>query len=554
MFLKSLFLIQCSMFSSKIPINIFLSRVLLLIFISIYVSSVIQSVWVTDDAYITFRSVENFIHGYGPVFNIGERVQTFTHPLWFFLQASAYAVAQHFGLLNAWSPLYYITVYLSIGFSLATTLVLAFGIAHSFRMAALGLIILILSKAFLDYSTSGLENPLTHFLCSLFLLIFLREQGQSQQKMFLLSLITGLAGLNRFDTLLLCLPALIYTVAQNQSKLRALKTCLIGLSPLILWHLFSFFYYGLPFPNTAYAKLNTGISTLSLARQGLFYYLNSLRLDPLSLLTILSACILTTFSIQKPHYPILAGIILYLLYVIYIGGDFMSGRFFSAPLLVSVVLLSTYEISFKKVYIIILSTVIAIGLLPIISRPLFCSEDTQLTNFKASIDALRFGDHGICDIRTVYTLRRHYNYWPLSVPRRPIPGSEFSGQKWIFRLEQGIKVKLVGQLGKAGYYAGPNIHVIDTNALADPFLIHLPLRNPSQWRIGHFQRIIPKGYMETLESGQNQIQDENLSRFYEVIRLVTRGQLFDPNRLKAIWKLNTGQYKYLIDAYQVSQN
>jgi arabinofuranosyltransferase len=41
--------------------------------------------WVTDDAFITFRYVINFVSGDGPVFNIGERVQGFTHPLWFML-------------------------------------------------------------------------------------------------------------------------------------------------------------------------------------------------------------------------------------------------------------------------------------------------------------------------------------------------------------------------------------------------------------------------------------------------------------------------------------
>ena len=38
--------------------------------------------WVGDDAYITYRVVWNFVHGYGPTFNPDERVQAFTHPLW----------------------------------------------------------------------------------------------------------------------------------------------------------------------------------------------------------------------------------------------------------------------------------------------------------------------------------------------------------------------------------------------------------------------------------------------------------------------------------------
>ncbi|MEK6222134.1 MAG: hypothetical protein N2D54_07785 [Chloroflexota bacterium] len=43
----------------------------------------IRTAWMNDDAVITLRSISNFDAGYGPVYNLGERVQTFTHPLWF---------------------------------------------------------------------------------------------------------------------------------------------------------------------------------------------------------------------------------------------------------------------------------------------------------------------------------------------------------------------------------------------------------------------------------------------------------------------------------------
>ncbi len=39
----------------------------------------------SDDAYITLRTVDNFINGYGLTWNISERVQAYTHPLWMFL-------------------------------------------------------------------------------------------------------------------------------------------------------------------------------------------------------------------------------------------------------------------------------------------------------------------------------------------------------------------------------------------------------------------------------------------------------------------------------------
>ncbi len=145
------------------------------ILILVFIWLLIQTAWVSDDAFITFRSVENFIHGYGPVFNIGERVQTFTHPLWFLLQSGANFVIQRFGALNAWGQMYYVNLALSIFISILVALVVAFGIARSTRGAVLGLSIMVLSKAFVDYSTSGLENTLTNLILALFLLIYLRK-------------------------------------------------------------------------------------------------------------------------------------------------------------------------------------------------------------------------------------------------------------------------------------------------------------------------------------------------------------------------------------------
>jgi len=48
--------------------------------------------WLVDDAYITFRTVVNAVNGHGLVWNIGERVQVYTHPLWMFLITGLYAV------------------------------------------------------------------------------------------------------------------------------------------------------------------------------------------------------------------------------------------------------------------------------------------------------------------------------------------------------------------------------------------------------------------------------------------------------------------------------
>ena len=52
----------------------------------------LANAWIGDDAYITFRVVDNFVNGYGLTFNPDERVQAYTHPLWMLLLSAAYAV------------------------------------------------------------------------------------------------------------------------------------------------------------------------------------------------------------------------------------------------------------------------------------------------------------------------------------------------------------------------------------------------------------------------------------------------------------------------------
>src|SRR5689334_8056810 len=38
--------------------------------------------WTTEDAFIDFRVVQHLLAGHGPIFNLGERVEAYTNPLW----------------------------------------------------------------------------------------------------------------------------------------------------------------------------------------------------------------------------------------------------------------------------------------------------------------------------------------------------------------------------------------------------------------------------------------------------------------------------------------
>ena len=73
-----------------------------------------------------------------------------------------------------------------------------------------------LSKAFVDFSTSGLENPATHLFIILFVILYFKADFPcSRSRLFILSLLAGLAALNRIDSLLIFLPALIYITIKH---------------------------------------------------------------------------------------------------------------------------------------------------------------------------------------------------------------------------------------------------------------------------------------------------------------------------------------------------
>jgi arabinofuranosyltransferase len=422
--------------------------------------------------------------------------------------------------------------------------VLVFGVGRSKLSAVLAVTILILSKAYIDYSTSGLENPLSHLILVLFLWIYFRSSGVSLNKLFLLSLLASLAALNRPDTILLYLPALAVAWWQVRNRWQGLLRILLGFLPLILWELFSLFYYGSLSPNTAYAKLNTGIGVGMLVKAGYFYFLNSISLDPLTLSVIAFVILLPFVAKAWRFLPLVVGILLYLLYITRIGGDFMSGRYFAAPLLMAAGILAVYPFKDWKAFGLILLVVLLVGLNSP-RPPVAFTDSSQVASGTAQNPNDLIDEKGISDEHLYYQSRLGLIQ---DSPEQRYPGSSYAGKKW----KPGKKpasLETTGPLGVFGYVKGPDVHVIDSNGLADPLISRLPIQDPQHWRIGHFKHIVPDGYMETLPNGENKIADANLARYYDKLRLITRGALFDPERLATIVRFNLGNYDALLQAY-----
>ncbi|SHE79988.1 arabinofuranosyltransferase [Lampropedia hyalina DSM 16112] len=496
---------------------------LLLVALGVYLLVVLRTAWISDDAAITLRTVLNFLHGHGARFNMDERVQAYTHPVWFLLLSLCALVFKN---------VFVATFVLSIGVSLAAAWALLTRLNASAGAVAVAAACLILSRAFIDYSTSGLENPLSHLLVLACYLFFLRSWQQPDFRhaaMFFTG--CSLLYLNRPDLLVMLAPLGTALLLRHLWAGRPFWLAVVaGGMPVVVWTLFSMYYYGFPFPNTAYAKLGAGIALDERFAQGITYLLHSLDRDPLTLFVIFcGVCIGLWQSLDRKLLAL--GIVLYLFYVASIGGDFMEGRFLTVPFFAALMILIQCRLTQAQTAG-LLAAILGLGLLGVEQSTLRSNSDYS----NGGIDA-----NGITDERGHYyhlygLLGFQKNFAALTEMTRHYPQSHE-------RPATPQEVKLIcGGLGFSGIRE-PGTHFIDICALSDPLLSRIPAQFNPHWRIGHFNRQVPTGYMQSIQANQNLLDEPAMRDFYEPIRTITRAPLNDMSRLREIWNIHTSARK-----------
>jgi arabinofuranosyltransferase len=485
---------------------------------------IVRNAWLSDDAFITFRTVDNFVSGRGLTWNPGQRVQAFTHPAWFFLVSAAYRVSHE---------MFFTALGLSIAVSVVGLVLAAEALALNEWAALPPLVGLGFSRAFIDYSTSGLENPLSHALLIVWLICLVNPRQGASRLWF--DVLTGLLLWNRLDLALLLGPAWSWRTWRRYRagmSLRRLIAHVLGAgAPLASWFAFSTVYFGFALPNTAYAKLGIKIPLGERFVQGFFYLLALIANDPASALLLLVGSIMVWRSRAAWRTSLLLGLLSYLLYIGYIGGDFMAGRFFTAPILLATA--GLFRTPIDRPTSLVLASLLGLAGWAGPTPPLFSGASAEgRTGAKVELQRYRVMDE-----------RRFY--YPdtglLSADRlRPMPGGRFRGGLDL----ANTRGKVVAQIGMRAFLAGPNAALIDPYALTDPFLARLPPfdKGPERdWKAGHWKRPIPDGYRETIESGENHLSEPKLARLYTDMRLITSGPLWSLPRFRAIWRLNTGQ-------------
>jgi arabinofuranosyltransferase len=485
---------------------------------------IISYAWVTDDAFISFRSVINFVDGYGPVFNVGERVQSYTHPLWFFLLSLG-------GFLGM--NLYYWSISLGIVFSVGLLFLL-------FRTNELRLnkevssnlnyiiilITLFFSESFLSFQTSGLENSATNFFLLLYFFIFFNLNLEKNYNYIFFGLVGSLIILNRLDHAIIILPALMYAFFCNKNALwKRVMFSLFSFLPFILWSCFSIVYYGFLFPNTKYVKVG-GISFIGGIRHGLKYLYEFLQSDVhviVILVTLIICFLLSRISYKKEYFFVLVGIFLQIFYVIMVGGDFMRGRFFVSSIIAIVFLFMNVNFNFKNKYLNV-GCIIVFGLFSIfIYKRAFYEEIVKFPG-----------------------MENERNFYKEYLAMNMAPNKVYSNHPWakagqnLDEKYKGQNVTIVGVNGLRGYFCKRNITLIDPVGLTDAFISRLPVIDNS--RIGHFVKDIPNEYYDEKISNSKieHWSNSDYQSLCENIKVVTQSEyLFTMKRFKSmlwVWK------------------
>jgi len=227
------------------------------------------------------------------------------------------------------------------------------------------------------------------------------------------------------------------------------------------------------------------------------------------------------------------------LYIISIGGDFMSGRFFSGLFILAVALLVSIDYSrfFRFIdYRYFLPVVVLIVFTGLIARypPVLIKAtdiDKAADQYGIANEKLFYFDY------TSWYARRHYQ----SVYPWATMGIKFR--------ETGLTYVQFDTIGFFGYYAGPEVYVFDRLALADPLCARLPIHTIG--RIGHMPREIPRGYEETLQDHfTNHIEDLDLHQYYDKLSILVHGDVFSPGRFKEILNFNLHRYDSLLENYR----
>lgn len=455
--------------------------------------------WVGDDAFITFRYIDNWLAGLGLVYNPGERVEGYTHFLWLCAVALLRRLGTDPVIASQW-----------LGIAAATATIALFAwISAGWRprtgtpdssTAAIPFtaIVLALHYDFAVWGTGGLETAAFTFLVSVAFYLLAVRRDPHPGRLAAAGLVLTLAMMTRPDGAVFYAVGVLFVAAQAWAESRSIARVLRAKGailfpfaliylPYLLWKVS---YYGQILPNTYYAKS----ANLAYWSQGFVYLWLYFRAYPLSLLFVLAIPWLAIRGTGKRRSiltdPTTASVVLALawtlaylvLFVARVGGDFMYARFVCPviPLMYFSIEVLVRDALSSRIRLLALALIV----LPILFAVQGKLGREAIFQEEGGRDRSPFGPHSVTDERWYYT-------HDLGAGRSLIDGlRQIGGHLAVYFNGTNVRVVEGGQAALA--YYGRFHNCIDRYGLTDPYVAHLPV--PHRSRPGH-EKVAPVDYL-----------------------------------------------------------
>jgi arabinofuranosyltransferase len=478
--------------------------------------------WVDEDAFINFRIIDNLLAGHGLVFNVGERVEVDSDPLWMFTLTALHEIVPFVAL--EWLSVVLGLVCSAAGFLTGGRAIQRLaGPRGESTVFPLGLLIASVVAGVWEFATSGLEMSMVFlWLGSCFLLLVRVEARRSRAVPA--AIVMGLGTLIRPE-LALCsvvfVIALLLVVASanwsgpHRPIARYGLPVAAGLALPVAFELFRMGYYALLVPNTGLAKAGgAGWWT-----QGLTYLWNFVAPYELWLPLALAVPFVALpvrawwrrgdrLGVVVLCAPIVAGLA-DVLYVVHVGGDYMHARlllpgFFAICLPVFASLPRIRSLLIVPLVVIAVWAVICGAWLRFVPpkvtslnpQTVFISnERNNWISATGHAHPITAGDYNKALSGTgghlINRLARqvppgHQELLIITNPYAPIDRSGTSPARSPLPFTLAVNVPAIGVIG---YLAGPRVYIFDSFSLANPIGSHTIVVRHA--RPGHEKEIGP---------------------------------------------------------------
>lgn len=401
--------------------------------------------FVCDDAVISFRSVVHQGLGHGLVYNVGERVETFTNLGFVWLLWLAQSLG--FDLFAAATWLGYAG---AVG-CVAATWWLARGLLPA-GLAPLPALVVACSTTVVGQAGNGLETSCVAMLVTLGLGRFVRECGPDGRahRQGLAMLLLALASLTRMDTVQVLGGAwFLKTVWCGPAERRPrLRDTAILLAALLLPALYRWLLYGTPVPNPASAKF--GLDTdVRVYKAGVHYLLDWLRTDLGAPLLAFGLGMSLAVDRRCQAMVVLCGG--WMFYVVLSGGDHMPYHRFVAPMFPTLV------------------TMVFVGVQHALAQ------GTAPRRWLAPVGAVA--------VATLALLPLLQSLSAGNVPERSFRSEQYRREVGEFFAAEAARrggrlVVAGGAAGYMGHFGGPGVRFVDILGLCDPHIAKHGRRDP----------------------------------------------------------------------------